>query len=91
MPAEVLTAGLSHWTANESDYLASFDALRSKILDAAKAPTNPAQTEPSHWLSTLQVTCERKTLRQEAQPENEREQEEFAWPWKKEKPRCSSV
>jgi Protein of unknown function (DUF1488) len=37
VPAEVLTAGLSHWTASESDYLASFDALRSKILDAAKS------------------------------------------------------
>ena len=34
--AEVLAGGTSQRIASESDYLASFDALRSRILDAAK-------------------------------------------------------
>ena len=34
--AEVLAGSLSQRTATERDYLASFDALRSRILEAAK-------------------------------------------------------
>lgn len=35
--AEVLASGLSQRTASEVDYLASFDALRPRILKVAKA------------------------------------------------------
>jgi hypothetical protein len=34
--AEVLAGRLSQRTASEADYLASFDALRERILEAAK-------------------------------------------------------
>lgn len=34
--AEVLAGGLSQRTASEGDYLASFDSLRSRILEAAQ-------------------------------------------------------
>jgi len=36
VPAEMLAGGLSQRTANASDYLAAFDALRPRIQDAAE-------------------------------------------------------
>lgn len=37
VPTEVLAGALSQRTASEDDYLASFDALRPRILKVAKA------------------------------------------------------
>lgn len=44
--AEVLVGGLSQRTASESDYLAAFDALRVRILEAARSAykSRPSRT-----------------------------------------------